>query len=151
MKTLKYFAMVLFVVAFTGSVVAQGFGRGQGRNMKKGEKYCITKDLNLNDSQTKKIEELRSAHQSKVIDLKATIEKTRLEKRDLISSDNFDIDKFKSIEEKMMKNRNAIQTERINHQTEVLKVLDKEQQKKWLTSKAKFNKKEGRRNSRKCW
>lgn len=145
-----FFTIIVLSILLTGSSFAQGFfGKGQGRGY--GQK-AIAAELNLSDDQRSKLETLRTEHQKKMVDLRADMEKIHIEKRQLINSDNFDASKIRSIEEKLLMGLNNIHKVRIDHQEDVLKVLNKDQQKIWLERKPfakhefKGNRKKGGRD-----
>ncbi|HRI48255.1 MAG TPA: Spy/CpxP family protein refolding chaperone [Ignavibacteriaceae bacterium] len=133
MERKHFFTIIVLSILLTGSSFAQGFlGKGKGRGY--GQK-AVAAELNLSDDQKSKLGTLRTEHQKKMVDLRADMEKIHIEKRELINSDNFDASKIRSIEEKLLVSLNNIHKARINHQEDVLNVLNKEQQKIWLDRK----------------
>jgi Spy/CpxP family protein refolding chaperone len=146
--------MVLFLMASIS--FAQGFSNRGDRGRGMGQ-AAFHESLNLSADQSTKLEDLRTAHQKKMVDLRADIQKIHIEKRELINSSDFDAAKLRSIEEKLMKSMNNLHHARIDHQQDLLKILDKDQQKKWLTKGPKGDNmgmgKKGRmgRGNRNCW
>jgi Spy/CpxP family protein refolding chaperone len=144
--------MVLFLM--TSVTLAQGFFRDGDRGRGMGQ-AAFHESLNLTAEQSAKLEVLRTAHQKKMIDLRADIQKIHLEKRELINSENFETSKLRSVEEKLMKSMNNLHLTRIDHQQDLLKILNKDQQKKWLSKGSKENMKMGKmdrpgRGNRNC-
>jgi len=122
----KIFVAVLMLV-FTAGISAQPSpGNGMGRG-----KALMAKKLNLTADQQKKIDELRTGHQRKMIDLRADIAKLQLDKKEMLKKGNYDRKTFLALDEKIIKQRNVIQTARANHQMDVYELLDSNQKEIW--------------------
>ena len=97
--------------------------------------------LNLTPEQKIKIDELSSAHQKSLIDMKADLEKLRIDKKDLIKKGDFNRKAFTDLEEQMMKLQNKIHMAGLNHKLDVVALLTPEQKEKvknlkfWLEKK----------------
>lgn len=125
MKSLMKFFVPVFLLVFTMGISAQpGPGKSKG-------KAVIADKLNLTADQEKKIEDLRTNHQKKMIDLRADMAKLHLEKKELLNKGNYDRKSFLALEEKIMKQRNAIEIARANQQMDVYEVLDATQKELW--------------------
>jgi Spy/CpxP family protein refolding chaperone len=97
--------------------------------------------LNLTPEQKAKVGELKSAHQKAVIDMKASLEKLRVDKRDLIQKGDFDRKAITDLEEQIIKQQNKIHMAALNHRLDVVALLTPEQKEKikdmkfWLEKK----------------
>jgi Spy/CpxP family protein refolding chaperone len=97
--------------------------------------------LNLTPEQKAKVDELSSAHQKAVIDMKADLEKLHIDKKDLIRKGDFDRKAIIDLEEQMMKLQNKIHMAALNHRLDVVALLTPEQKEKvknlkfWLEKK----------------
>jgi len=127
---MKFFIPVLVMVFTTGMIAQPEHGMGMGMGMGK-RKAMIAAKLNLTADQEKKIEDLRTNHQKKMIDLKADMAKLHLEKKEMMNKGNFDRKSFLALEENIMKQRDAIEISRANHQMDVYEVLDAKQKEIW--------------------
>ncbi|MFA6599043.1 MAG: periplasmic heavy metal sensor [Ignavibacteriaceae bacterium] len=123
----KILVAALLLVFATGISAQPGPGNGgMGRG-----KALMAKKLNLTADQQKKIDELRTEHQRKMIDLHADIAKLQLDKKEMLKKGNYDRKTFLALDEKIMKQRNVIETARANHQMDVYELLDANQKEIW--------------------
>jgi Spy/CpxP family protein refolding chaperone len=95
--------------------------------------------LNLTDSQKDQIENLRIKHQKDMVDLKAKLEKARIELREVTADGDFTRSEYLAAHNKMIKMREEIQLAAANHRMDVFDLLDKDQ-KKIMAEKMKFGK-----------
>lgn len=97
--------------------------------------------LNLTPEQKAKIGELKSANQKAIIDMKADLEKLRVDKRDLIQKGDFNRKAITDLEEQIIKQQNKIHMAALNHRLDVVALLTPEQKEKvknlsfWLEKK----------------
>ncbi len=127
MKSFMKYVMPIALIVFAIGVYAQpepGMGMGKRKAM-------MHEKLNLTPDQEKKIEDLRTAHQKKMIDLRADMQKLHLEKKELLSKGNYDRKAFLALDDKIMKQRNTIETAMANHQMDVYDLLDANQKVIW--------------------
>ena len=103
----------------------RGHGQGMGIGMGMGLMQC--KALNLTDDQRGKMEQLTFDHQSRMIDLRAQVEKARLEKRHAMMADNPDKTRVLSAARELNRIQGQIAEERINHRFAVRDILTAEQ------------------------
>jgi len=121
------FVMPIALIVFTIGVFAQPEpGMGMGKR-----KAIMHEKLNLSPDQEKKIEDLRTAHQKKMIDLRADMQKLQLDKKELLSKGNYDRKAFLALQDKIMKQRNTIESTMANHQMDVYELLDANQKLIW--------------------
>ena len=132
----------------------QGYGKGQGKQMKQGKmgkkgkmhkkgKFNknagfrfgprMIEELKITDDQLVKIDAIRFEFQKKMIDVKANMQKTQLEKREAIKNENFT--KAKSITEAYFKNRAIEEVDKLDMMEKMLNELTPEQRKKFSTLK----------------
>lgn len=127
MKSFMKFFIPMLVFVFATGISAQP---GPERGMRDG-RGVIKEKLNLTADQEKKIEELRTTHQKKMIDLRADMQKLHLEKKELLNKGNYDRKSFLALEDKIMKQKNVIETTVANHQMDVYELLDANQKVIW--------------------
>ncbi len=86
--------------------------------------------LDLTPEQKAKIGELKSANQKAIIDMKADLEKLRVDKKDLIQKGDFNRKAFTDLEEQIIKLQNKIHMASLNHKLDVVSLLTPEQKEK---------------------
>lgn len=117
----KAMTTLLIAVCFSPAAFSQ---QREGLNMKR-----LESKLNLTDTQKDQIEKLRLDHQKAMIDLKANLEKARLELREITSKDDFTRNEYLAAHSKMAKLREQIQLAGANHRMDVLDLMNKDQRK----------------------
>ena len=121
-------AAFLFPLTFSQS--------GAGWNLKR-----IESKLNLTDAQKDQIEKLRLDHQKAMVDLKANLEKARIESREVMSKDDFTRSEYLTTHNKMVKLREDIQLAAAKHRMDVLELMNKDQR-KILAQERKYEKRQ---------
>lgn len=134
MKNIKFmplFALILFF--FAGNIFAQPKER------------CLPRISSLTEEQKTAINNLCSEHQTKMIDLKAELEKTKLEVTKFLSEGNYSKEQHYNLEKRVVEIQTQMHLERIKQRTEVFSLLD-EKQRNYLKSNQmkKENKKKER-------
>jgi Spy/CpxP family protein refolding chaperone len=103
-------------------------GRGPNSAFRDGKSFeMLCNKLNLTDSQKDKIYSLRNEHQKKMIDLRADLQKARLEARGLRRSNNISRSDVVNSTEKINKIKNEMALLRTNHRMDIYEVLTPEQ------------------------
>jgi len=126
MKRLLVTGITLVMIFLTaGNAAAQ-------RNLRANRVDMIS-SLNLTDAQVSKIDALRTKHQKIMVDLRADLQKSVIDQKELFSSGDVQKDKYLAAVDKTNKIREKMSLERANHQMDIYSVLDKDQ-------KAKFDK-----------
>lgn len=125
MKSFMKFFIPVFLLVFAIGISAQP-GPGMAKR-----KAMIAEKLNLTADQLKKIEDLRTNHQKKMIDLRADMAKLHIEKKELLNKGNYNRKSFLALEEKIMNQRNTIEMAMANHRMDVYEVLDAKQKELW--------------------
>lgn len=129
MKT-KFLLPLFLFVAFANIVSAQP-GRGFGRD------YLFDK-LDLTEEQESKLDNLRDKHQKDMIDMKADLEKARLDLKNLTKDGSFARADFLTAHKKVQSIKNKIGDSWANHRMDMLDVLSKEQREKIADIKDDF-------------
>jgi Spy/CpxP family protein refolding chaperone len=112
---------MLITVFVSSTAIAQ---YGEGWNLKK-----LESKLKLTDTQKDQIENLRLNHQKDMVDLKAKLQKARIESREVMIKDDFTRNEYLAAQNKMIKLREEIQLAAANHKMDVLDLMNKEQRK----------------------
>ncbi|MFO7445779.1 MAG: Spy/CpxP family protein refolding chaperone [Ignavibacteriaceae bacterium] len=99
-------------------------GKGAGRQW-------IHDSLNLTDEQKDKVKALRLNHQRMMIDLRANLQKAKLDARELRNDDKVSRSDVISSVEKMNKIKNEMALARANHKMDVYEVLTPAQKEIW--------------------
>ena len=109
---------------------------GDGWNLKR-----LESKLNLTDAQKNQIEKLRLDHQKAMVDLKANLEKAKIESKEVMSKDDFTRSEYLAAHNKMVKLREDIQLAAANHRMDVLELMNKDQR-KILAQERKYEKRQ---------
>ncbi|MCE1187711.1 MAG: periplasmic heavy metal sensor [Ignavibacteria bacterium] len=126
----KIFVLVLAVL-MTSAFAQQGQGWGRGHGM-------MLRKLDLTKEQLAKIEDLRTAHQKNMIDLRADLKKLQISKRDMLEKGNLDRKDFLALEEKITKAQGNIRLAMANHKMDVYGILTAEQKDKLAKMTSNF-------------
>ena len=95
--------------------------------------------LNLTETQETQLEKLRNDHQKSMIDLRAKLQKAKVEAREVMSKDDFKRSDYLAAQEKISKIQNEIHSTAANHRMDVVDILNKDQRKIFLDSNRKFD------------
>ncbi len=124
-NTIVAFLSAIFIFATISDANAQKRG-DMRQNFNR-----MHEQLNLTDQQKAKVEELRLKHQEQMIDMRAELEKARLENQKLRNSDNLNRSDVISQTKKMNNIKNNMAESRVNHKMDVYELLTDEQRKIW--------------------
>lgn len=124
-NTLIGLLTVIFIFLIVTDVNAQ-----RRREMRENQGR-IQDQLNLTDQQKIKLDELRIKHQEQMIDLRAELDKARLEMQKLRKSDKLNRSDVINHTKKMSSIRNKIAEARANHMMDMYEMLTDEQRKIW--------------------
>jgi len=97
----------------------------------KGDCCAMQKRCNLSDSQIESVKSLKSTLDKDMIDLKADMEKLKLEKKDLYKGDNFSKSTLKTLEEKIIAQQTKIRMRHLDFRMGVYDLLDDKQKEEW--------------------
>jgi len=129
----------MFTMMITAFISPLVFSQhGEGWNLER-----LKNKLNLTDSQKDQIEKLKLDHQKSMVDLKANLEKARIESKEVVSKADFTRNEFIAAHNKMAKLREEIQLAAANHRMDVLELLNKDQR-KILAKERKFDKRQNK-------
>jgi len=105
----------------------------------------IHQKLNLTEEQQVKVEALRFSHQKEMVDLKANLEKRKIEMAELKNKGNYTRDEFLGKTNEIISARNKIALSLANHQMDVYQILDETQKKEWNKFSSEFGEKRQKR------
>ena len=129
-----------FNIIFMGILLTLSISSVYAQPMKKQNiRQNIYSKLNLTDEQQDKIEQLRINHQKKMVDLRADLEKSQLELKDLMIKGNYSRTDYLKIVQNIQKKKEVMATERANHQMDVYEILTPEQKEIWNDSRGNFD------------
>jgi Spy/CpxP family protein refolding chaperone len=114
--------LTLFMLIFLSSVASSQ--PAEGLNLKR-----LSDKLNLTDAQKEQIEKLRTDHQKAMVDLKANLEKAKIELREVMNKDDFTRNDYLAANNKLIKIRDEIQLANANHKMDILELMNKDQRK----------------------
>ncbi|MBU1098406.1 MAG: Spy/CpxP family protein refolding chaperone [Bacteroidetes bacterium] len=144
-KNLLFISILLFV--FSALVMAQPFeGKNNSRNFDR--KGRLIQQLNLTTEQQKKIDDLRFNHQNKMIELKAQLQKNKLEMGKTIKSGNLNKSDYLALVNKNNDLKSAMNTSRAEMFLNIYSLLDDEQKVKFTEMKG-FQELRGNKSARK--
>ncbi|MFZ5946917.1 MAG: Spy/CpxP family protein refolding chaperone [Stygiobacter sp.] len=121
--------LILFVIIF--SLSTNLFSQPNNPEMLP-PKEKLSKYLNLTAEQEKKINDLNYNLRKSEIDLKSKINKNRLELKKLIDDGNIDEKKILQLVDDNSKLQAEIKNMKMKKWLDIYKILDKEQQQKWI-------------------
>jgi Spy/CpxP family protein refolding chaperone len=138
--------MLLIIAAVSALLISQDlFAQEMMVHKRDGNKMQIHQKLNLTDEQQVKVEALRFSHQKEMIDLKANLEKKKLDIAELKSKGNYTRDEFLSKTNEIISARNKIALSMANHQMDVYQLLDENQKKEWNKFSGNFGERKEKR------
>lgn len=124
---MKNIISILLVVVFATTIFAQPMpGKIQP------PKENVVKFLKLTPEQEKKFDELNYNQRKADIELRSKIEKNRLELKKLIDDNNIDEKKILQLTDEISKLQAEMKSNHIKKWLDVYKMLDKDQQEKWI-------------------
>lgn len=89
------------------------------------------KKLNLTEEQKKKFDQIQFMHEEKAIDIRAKLNKNRLEIKKLFKSENFNENEFVNLTQNGEKLRNEQSQLRTQMWLDVYRILDRDQKNEW--------------------
>jgi len=140
---MKRTLLITTLLSFLIVIAAFTFAQEERENRRENKCERIIEKLNLTDEQQTQIDDIRFAHQEKMIDLKADVEKKTLSLKELQSSGNFSRADYIAMVEDKISVQNKIKLAKANHHMDVYELLDAEQQETWTKMKRM---KEGKHN-----
>lgn len=135
------FLLTLIAIFATG-LFTSSFAQMERMRMHEKMHNRMEEKLNLTDAQKSKVEELRTNHQKKMIDLKADLKKKEVELRALRISEKFNRNDLLKLTKEISDLRASIANERANHLMDIYELLDNNQKKIWREMKPEFGMKD---------
>lgn len=105
----------------------------------------IHQQLNLTIEQQEKIDILKINHQKEMIDLKANLERKKLEMVELRNKGNYTREEFLNKTNEIISARNKIALSKANHQMDIYQILDENQKRIWNKFSAHFGERREKR------
>jgi len=128
------------------------YGQMERRGMHSGNHHKMMKEnLNLTDTQSEAVEELHFSHKREMIDLKADIEKKKLDMKELLSKGNYTRDDYLNKVKVINDTKENLALAKANHRMDVYDLLTEEQRKTFDEMKGRMEngKQSGRMKYRK--
>ncbi len=130
----------LFILIFFGILLSLSISSVYAQPMKKQNiRQNIYSKLNLTDDQKDKIDQLRTAHQKRMVDLRADLEKSLINKKELMQKGNYSRTDYLKVIQDIQRKKEALANEKANHRMDVYESLTPEQKEIWNESRGKFD------------
>jgi len=119
------------IILFIALISTQfSYGQMERRGMHQGDHHKMMIDnLNLSDTQKEAVEELSFSHKREMIDLKADMEKNKLDMQELLSKGNYTRDDYLNTVKTINDAKEKIAFAKANHRMDVYDLLTEEQRK----------------------
>jgi len=135
----------IIVVALTVMMVQNGFTQERMKCRKDGNHFPMFQKLNLTEAQQDQIVTLRLNHQMEMIDLKANLQKKKLELIELKNKGNYTREAYIDNVEAINSAKNQIAISKANCQMDIYQLLDDKQKKEWNKSSFNFGERKEKR------
>lgn len=126
--------LVALSVVLAGTIIAHpGWGEGKGESPESGEMFRMKEfreEIGLTDQQLAKIEEMKYQRRLAGIDLRASLEKERLEMERMMAEEKFDRKKISKQAEKVAELEKQMSLARIEGRLDMMELLTAEQREK---------------------
>ena len=136
--------MIVFIAILSAFLVSQSLFAQEMRQGRDRNQFKIHQKLNLTEEQQEKVDILKLNHQKEMVNLKANLEKRKIEMAELKNNGNYTREEFLSKTNEIISARNQIALSLANHQMDVYQILDETQKKEWN----KFSKNFGERREK---
>jgi Spy/CpxP family protein refolding chaperone len=138
--------MLLIIATISALLISQNlFAQEMMLHKTNMDQSQIHQKLNLTEEQQVKVEALRFSHQKEMIDLKANLEKKKLDMAELKSKGNYTREEFLSKTNEIISARNNIALTIANNQMDVYQILDDTQKKEWNKFSSNFGERKEKR------
>ncbi len=137
------------MVVLTVLMVQNGFTQERMNCRKDGNQFRKFQKLNLTEDQQDKIVTLRLNHQMEMIDLKANLQKKKLEMAELKNKGNYTREDFINKVKEINSAKNQIAILKANCQMDVYQLLDDNPEKEWNKYSFSFGERKEKRSKRK--
>jgi len=132
-------AAILFIALISTRF---SYGQMERRGMNQGDHHkMMMEKLNLTDTQKEAVEELHFSHKREMIDLKAALEKKKLDKQELLSKGNYTRDDYLGNVKAISDAKDIMAIAKANHRMDVYDLLTEEQRKTFDEMKGRMGNK----------
>ena len=137
--------MFIVIAILSGLVISKDLFAQEMMQERDRDQLKIHQQLNLTDEQQEKVDALKFDHQKAMIDLKANLEKKKVEMAELKNKGNYSREEFLSKTNEIISVRNQIALSMANHQMDVYQILDDNQKKDWNKRSGEFGERREKR------
>ena len=124
--------ILLIATIIVSALMIQGiFAQGTMNHKNKGDHFPMFQKLNLTEEQQDQISTMRLNHQMEMVDLKANLEKKKLEMAELKNKGNYTREQYIAKVEAINSAKNQIAISKANFQMDVYQLLDDTQKQEW--------------------
>ena len=132
-------AAILFIALISTQF---SYGQMERRGMNQGGHHkMMMEKLNLTDTQKDAVEVLHFSHKREMIDLKAALEKKKLDKQELLSKGNYTRDDYLGNVKAISDAKDIMAIAKANHRMDVYDLLTEEQRKTFDEMKGRMGNK----------
>jgi len=132
-------AAILFIALISTQF---SYGQMERRGMNRGDHHeMMMEKLNLTDTQKEAVELLHFSHKREMIDLKAALEKKKLDKQELLSKGNYTRDDYLGNVKTISDAKDIMAMAKANHRMDVYDLLTEEQRKTFDEMKGRMGNK----------
>ena len=118
-------AVILFIALISTQFT---YGQMERRGMQRGDHFKMMKEkLNLTDTQSEAVEKLHFSHKREMIDLKADLDRRKLDMKELMSSGNYTRDEYLIKVKAISDAKEKMALAKANHRMDVYDLLTDEQ------------------------
>jgi hypothetical protein len=139
---IRIFALMAVISAL---VISQDFFAQEMIQGRDKDRLQIHQKLNLTEEQQEKADILKLAHQKEMVDLKANLEKRKIEMAELKNKGNYTREEFLAKTNDIISARNKIALSLANHQMDVYQLMDDNQKKEWNKFSGEFGERREKR------
>jgi Spy/CpxP family protein refolding chaperone len=134
------------VVTLTVLIVQNDFAQERMNCRKDGNQFQMFQKLSLTETQQDQIVNLRLNHRMEMIDLKANLQKKKLEMAELKNNGNYTREDFINKVEAINSVKDKIAISKANFQMDIYQLLDDNQKKEWNKCSLNFGERKEKRN-----
>ena len=138
---------ILTIIILTFSI-QNIFAQDMSCHKREGHRFSMIQKLNLTDTQKDQISKLRLNQKMEMVDLKANLEKNKIEMMELKNNGNYTREQFISKVESINNAKNEIAISKANFQMDVYQLLDDNQKSEWNKYSSFFGERKEKRMKR---
>jgi Spy/CpxP family protein refolding chaperone len=145
---MKLNVFAILVISMAVLLVQNNFAQDRMNCRKDRNQYQMFQKLSLTETQQDQIVNLRLNHQMEMIDLKANLQKKKLEMTELKNNGNYTREDFINKVEAINSVKDEIAISKANFQMDIYQLLDDNQKKEWNKCSFNFGDMKEKRNKR---